>query len=102
MTDILRDEITLLTKKIEFELKLLCYQQQIYFEKLYGKGSISILPYGPVLGAHYYTSIGSVQSVALSEIGEVGLMCNRLTRLNNASSYTYDLEHGSAISFLFS
>lgn len=101
MTNILRSEMALLAKEIEFELRLLCREQAIDFESLQGAGSINPKWYSHLLGTHY-ASKTNTPTRPLKGIGEIGLMCNRLTRLNGASSYQYELKADSTINFSFS
>ncbi len=101
MTGILKKEVTALMTEIAFELKLLCYNQKISFKKIQGEGSIDPSKYERPLGIHRCWSVDTSQSFDLSETGEVGIQCNRLTRLKNASSYKYLLEADSSIKFSF-
>lgn len=102
MTDILKKEVVAsLVTEIAFELKLLCYNQKISFKKIQGESSINPSKYEWPLGTQHCWSVDTSQNFALSETGEIGIQCNRLTRLKNASSYKYVLEADSSIKFSF-
>lgn len=89
MTGLLDDEIKDLTSKIDSELTELCQKKGIKFRRINGNGHVEPTQYQSVLGTHHYTAEDSEYSYALPNYGKIGLMCCKLARLKNASSYEY-------------
>jgi len=94
MTEILESEKRLLVESIQGEIETLCLEQGVDSRYVSGNGTTVPQEYELPFGKHYHSDDIEMASEGrqLNNIGELGLLLNRLVRLQGSSTYYYFMD----------